>query len=64
MLAFFKKLFASQAATPPPDVQNPLTEDYLNLMLEWGTIADIPNLVRGIRRLKARIAELESKNEQ
>ena len=41
MLAFFKKLFASQAATPPPDVQNPLTEDYLNLMLEWGTIADI-----------------------
>lgn len=61
MLAYLKKLFASQAATPPPlDLQDPATDEYLDLMLEWGTIADIPNLVRGMRKLKDRVRELEA----
>lgn len=40
------------------------TDEYLDLMLEWGTILDIPDLVAEIRRLKAEIQKLESRNER
>lgn len=63
MLKFISKIFKS-VPQPISKPRDPLSEEYLDLMVEWGTIADIPALVRIIRGLKARVAELEAKHEQ
>lgn len=39
-------------------VKSRYTDEYLDLMLEWGTIADIPGLVEELRRLQAKLVEL------
>ena len=57
MRKFLQRLFGSTPARPIAPPVDPYSEEYLDLMLEWGTIADIPNLVKCIRSLKAQLRE-------
>lgn len=51
--------------TEQPPLRSRFTEEYLDLMLEWGTIADIPAMVAEIRRLNAELAKAkEGTNER
>ena len=42
-----------------PPLVNRFTDEYLDLMLEWGTIADIPAMVAEMRRLKQALQKAE-----